>query len=85
MNLKQQLILAEVEGERDRQDAKGTSREDGQKSVQQFAEYISAYVSWAAMMEAMGSPDKARRRMIQVAAMAVACVEAMDAREGRGG
>jgi hypothetical protein len=42
-------------------------------------EMIGDYNAWARRMGAMGSPDKQRRRLIQVAALAVAAVEVIDA------
>lgn len=72
-------ILAEVMGERQRQDGKwGGAATDDQYNALDWHEMIADYNAWARRMSAMGSPDKARRRYIQVAALAVAAVEALD-------
>ena len=41
-------------------------------------EMIADYNAWARRMACMGSMDKARRRYVQLAALAVAAVEAID-------
>ena len=71
--------LDEVAAERVRQDAKwgGPAHDDGH-SIFEFIDFIRDYVGWARSMAAMGSTDKARRRLIQVAALAIAAVESMD-------
>ena len=75
-------ILEEVRSERLRQTGKWgtTQRHDMQWCCADWYEMISDYNAWARRMAAMGSYDKARRRMIQVAALAVAAVEAWDQR-----
>lgn len=72
-------VTAEVATERNRQNEKwGGAIHDDQHTTAHFADLLMAYASWAKAMHAMGSPDKARRRLIQVAALAVAAVESMD-------
>lgn len=72
-------VLDEVAAERERQDGKwGGAEHDDQHTVFDFCRYIRNYVGWADQMADMGSPDKARRRLIQISAMAVAAVESMD-------
>lgn len=74
--------LKEVAAERHRQDAKwGGPNHDDQHTTAEFIQWIRNYAGWAEMMDSMGSPDKARRRLIQVAALAVAAVESMDRKE----
>jgi hypothetical protein len=43
---------------------------------------IQDYAGWARTMAGMNSPDKARNRLIQVAALAVAAVESIDRKTG---
>jgi hypothetical protein len=43
-------------------------------------ELIEDYAGWARVMAGMSSPDKYRRRMVQVAALAVAAIESHDRR-----
>lgn len=76
-------ILAEIAGERKRQIDKGfnEAHDDAQFSaygVQSIVETIQGYVGWARVQFNMGSPDKARRRLINVAALAVSAVESLD-------
>ena len=73
------FVLVEVGHERDRQDEKwGGAAHDDKHSVESFAQLIEDYAGWARTMASMNSMGKARNRMIQVAALAVACVEAID-------
>jgi len=72
-------ILEEITTERARQDGKwGGAQHDDQHSTTEFVGFIQDYAGWARRMDQMGSPDKARRRLIQVAALAVAAVESID-------
>ena len=72
-------ILHEVNTERSRQDGKwGGAEQDDKWSAMDWHEMIADYNGWARRMAAMGSLDKARRRYIQIAALAVAAVEAID-------
>jgi len=82
---KTQLVLREVSQERDRQNAKwGGPEHDDQHPTEEFVQLIKDYAGWARAMSGMNSPDKARARLIQVAALAVAAVESID-RKNRGG
>lgn len=75
-------ILAEVSDERDRQDAKwGGPEHDDQHSPIEFVKIIEDYAGWARAMFSQGSPDKGRRRLVQVAALALAAVESLDRKE----
>jgi hypothetical protein len=77
-------VLAEVSGERQRQDEKwGGPLHDDEHSTAEFVQWIEDYAGWARMMASMKSMDKARRRLIQVAALAVAAVESLDRKEER--
>jgi hypothetical protein len=72
-------VLVDVAEERIRQDEKwGGSVNDDQWDALDWHEMIADYNAWARRMVAMESYDKARRRYIQVAALAVAAVEALD-------
>lgn len=73
-------VIGEVKAERRRQDEKwgGPEADDRRKSVEAWLLDIEAYVAWCRQMYRMGSPDKYRRRMIQVAALVVAALESHD-------
>ena len=74
-----EAVIAEVALERQRQDEKwGGAINDDQWSPLDWHEMLSDYNAWARRMACMGSLDKARRRYVQLAAMAVAAVEAID-------
>lgn len=77
-------IYEEVKLERDRQDGKwGGPEHDDQHSTADFCRYIQNYTAWADQMADMGSPEKARRRLLQVAALATAAVESIDRKRAR--
>jgi hypothetical protein len=44
----------------------------------EFIQWIKDYAGWARMMDSMNSTEKTRRRLIQVAALAVAAIESLD-------
>jgi hypothetical protein len=73
-------VLAEVVAERARQDGKwgGAQIEDVRKTATDWCLDIESYNTWARQMHRMGSPDKYRRRMMQIAALAVAACESFD-------
>ena len=71
--------LFAVSKERARQDDKwGGPKHDDQHTTAEYIQWIEDYAGWARMMSQMESHDKARRRLIQVAALAVAAVESID-------
>ena len=77
--LKTRSILEEVLGERNVQDLKwGGPETDDHWTALDWHEMIADYNGWARRMMTMNSPQKARRRYIQIAALAVAAVEALD-------
>lgn len=84
--MSRQDILAEIEAERRRQDAKwGGPEHDDQHEPAFWAQLIQDYTGWARVMAGMHSWDKYRRRLINVAALAVAAlavaaVEVLDRR-----
>jgi hypothetical protein len=72
-------VLQEVATERERQHGKWDGVfDDRNYTPLDWHEMISDYNGWARRMACMGSFDKARNRYIQIAALAVAAVEAMD-------
>jgi hypothetical protein len=73
-------VLAAVVAERARQDGKwgGAQVDDARKTPADWCLDIEAYNTWACQMYRMGSPDKYRRRMLQIAALAVAACESFD-------
>lgn len=75
-------VLEQVFRERIRQDAKwGGAANDDQWNPLDWHEMIADYNAWARRMACMGSFDKARNRYVQIAALAVAAVEALDRKE----
>lgn len=75
-------ILGAVEQERQRQILKGYNADhDADRSTADFVRIIKNYAGWADQMDYAGSPNNARTALIRVAALAVAAVEALDARK----
>lgn len=73
------MVCSEVLEERARQDEKwGGPKHDDHHEVHSFVQLIEDYAGWARVMAQMNSLDKARNRLIQVAALAVAAVERID-------
>jgi hypothetical protein len=72
-------VLEDVYDERVRQIGKweGTFSDDDWNPLD-WHEMIADYNGWARRMACMNSPGKARRRYIQIAALAVAAIEALD-------
>lgn len=82
VELQQSNVLDEVKQERERQDKKwGGKTHDDQHTTSEFVQLIEDYAGWARVMAGMDSSDKSRRRLIQVAALAVAAVESIDRTE----
>lgn len=76
-------VLGMVAAERERQDGKwGGPQHDDEHSTAEFVQLIQDYAAWARVMAGMGSREKARRRLVQVAALAVAAVESIERRGG---
>lgn len=72
-------VLFDVEKERQRQNDKwGGAEHDDHHTTAEFVQLIEDYAGWARTMAGMNSLDKARNRLIQVAALAVAAVESID-------
>ena len=72
-------VLNDVANERARQDIKwGGAVHDDEHTVAEFVQLIEDYAGWARTMTGMDSMEKARNRLIQVAALAVAAVETID-------
>jgi len=84
--LNQRRILRELEAERIRQDAKwGGPGHDDAHDPRFFIQLIEDYAGWSRVMFGMGSADKGRRRLLQVAALAVAAIESLDRTAQKGG
>jgi len=72
-------ILEEIKQERERQDSKwGGPSHDDKLTIAEWVQIIQDYAGWARTMAGQNSLVKARRRLKQVAALAVAAVEAID-------
>lgn len=84
MNPQTEIIFEEIAEERARQDSKwgGPQIDDCRKTPECWCQDLEAYIVWARQMNRMGSPEKYRRRMLQVAALAVAACESFDRKEG---
>jgi len=78
-----QRILTEILSERDRQREKwgGDFEDDIRKDPIDWASDIQAYATWAKQMMRMRSHEKYRKRMMQIAALAVAACESFDRQE----
>lgn len=75
-------VLLEVLKERERQVGKWDGVfDDADWLPGDWYSMIEDYNGWARRMACMGSKDKARNRYIQIAALAVAAVEALDKKE----
>lgn len=74
------VVLGEVSAERERQDRKwgGPKADDARKAPLNWVNDIVAYATWAGQMANMGAGGKYRRRLLQVAALAVAACESYD-------
>lgn len=74
-------IFEEIREERKRQCEKGYDQvhDDGQ-GLENICDDIIAYATWAKQMARMKSPDRYRRRMRQIGALAVAACESFDRR-----
>lgn len=77
-------LFEEVDFERERQDLKwGGAAADDKWNPLDWHEMIADYNAWARRMATMNSPDKARNRYIQIAALAIAAIEALDRKNSR--
>ncbi len=75
-----QKIIDELQTERVRQRLKGYTddQNDNTKDLDDWCDDIIAYATWAKQMARMGSPDKYRNRMKQIATMAAAACDSYD-------
>lgn len=72
-------VFDEIAKERIRQDQKwGGPQRDDTHAVHAWMRVIKNYASWAEQMIYNRAPEKARKRLIQVAALAMAAVESID-------
>lgn len=75
-------ILGEVATERDRQDAKwGGPDHDDQHTAGAWLSFIEGKTFLAGRALRLYSPDQYRKRLIHIAALAVAAVESMDRKD----
>jgi hypothetical protein len=75
-------LLLEISAERSHQDEKwGGATHDDQHSTNEFLTFIGSYSSKACDAAAQGDAIEARRRLIQVAALAIASVESIDRKQ----
>lgn len=75
----QAFVLMEVADERERQDEKwGGPDHDDQHHTRAFIGFIDNYAGAARLAVNKSELSEARRRLIQVAALAVAAVESLD-------
>jgi len=80
----QKKAMFDVVNERASQDAKfGGPAHDDKRPTYEFVELIQDYSSCARLMAGKGNNNKARRQLIQVAALAVAAVESIDRKKSR--
>jgi len=73
-------MFAELEAERIRQISKGfdDNWDDNEKTTDDWCNDIEAYIVWARQMHRMRSAGKYRRRMKQIAVMAIAACASYD-------
>ena len=73
-------LYNEVAQERNRQDKKfgGPDVDDARKRPIDWIEDIEGYTAWTKQMHRMGRFNKYRRRMLQVAALAIAACQSYD-------
>ncbi len=76
-------ILNEIMNERASQDKKwGGAEHDDHHGPDDWCDYIIAYATWARQMNVYNSSVKYRKRMMQVAALAIAACESYDRKNG---
>lgn len=77
-------IYVEISEERIRQNFKwgGPDCDDARKTQEDWCEDIIAYATWAKQMARCCSPERYRRRMMQIATLAVAACESFDRKLG---
>lgn len=73
------VAISDLIAERQRQNEKwGGPHHDDQHQPGFWTQLIQDYAGWARVMAGMDSPEKYRKRMVQVAALAVAAIEVLD-------
>ena len=69
----------ELQEERQRQIDKGfVLTQIAYSGWDELEKTISAYIAWAGQMQRMGSPEKARRRLMQIATMCLSRMQVLD-------
>ena len=71
-------ILKEIETERIRQMNKFSPDQDDLKDADDWCDNINGFSTWALQLIKMKKPEEYRKKIIQVAALAVACLESFD-------
>lgn len=75
-------VYQAIMAERAHQDEKwGGMHVDDQNAVTHFVDYIKEYMGRALYADITDRPKVTKRRMVQVAALAVACIEMLDRRK----
>ena len=79
INLSTNKVLLEIATERNHQDNRwGGPDHDDKHSINDFVQWIQDYAGWARMQAANGELATARKKLVQVAALATSAVEAID-------
>ena len=74
-----QAYFDEMQEERWRQEQKGfTLTQIASEGWDELEKTMTAYIRWAGQMQRMGSPDKARKRLMQVATMCLSRMQVLD-------
>lgn len=78
-------VIGEVMAERVRQDEKwgGPVSDDFHKTTIDWIQDIEGYTAWAKQKIRSGNPGEYRRRMMQIAALAIAACESFDREAAR--
>ena len=72
-------VIVDIINERARQDSKwGGQPSDDKHTPEKWVSLICDYAGWSRVLSGMGNYDKYRKRMVQVAALAVAAVQSLD-------
>jgi hypothetical protein len=71
-------ILETIRIERKRQDKRwGGPENDDQKTFEDWVEHIAGFATWANELFKMHKRDEAKRKIMQTAALCVACLESL--------
>lgn len=74
-------ICDEIAAVRQAQDSRwGGPGHDDKHSVADFVQWIEDYAGWARMRDSSSDPEATRKALLDVASLAVACIEMLDRR-----